>query len=407
MPVVFVHGVNNRKEDPGYTAGQRLAERFLKKHLTNAKIAGKALGTVSPRFPYWGDLATRFSWDMASLPTGQINALGAPGIEEDLRPLIAIYRDVLPDPKSAQNEPLLVLARRSFPQSVRVITDLLLRSATAADADRVADFICAAQAYAEANPVPPWLAGISTDAQFINRLVTETKTASAAAGVQTLGGFDFILNPLAAAAAKLKGAVIAAASTVLDKTGDFASTKLLAWGRRPLNAVLGRFFGDVFVYLDERGDKDAPGAIPQRILGEIDQARADGPAGDPLIIIGHSLGGVITFDLLSHFRPDIEVDLFVSVGSQVSHFEEIKRFKTSNPAIPSPAQMLTPTPPNIKRWINVFDEVDIFAYACDKVFERVIDFQYDTETYTIKAHGAYFVQDRFYSRLRARMDQLP
>ena len=29
-------------------------------------------------------------------------------------------------------------------------------------------------------------------------------------------------------------------------------------------------------------------------------------------------------DLLSHYRPDINVDLFVSVGSQVAHFEELK-----------------------------------------------------------------------------------
>ena len=55
----------------------------------------------------------------------------------------------------------------------------------------------------------------------------------------------------------------------------------------------------------------------------------------------------------------------------------------------------------------MFDEVDIFSYACARVFDRVHDFHYDTQTYTIKAHGAYFDQDRFYSRLRDRIDQLP
>ena len=35
-----------------------------------------------------------------------------------------------------------------------------------------------------------------------------------------------------------------------------------------------------------------------------------------------------------------------------------------------------------------------------------VDFEYDTQTYIIKAHGAYFEQDRFYARLRARMDTL-
>ena len=170
--------------------------------------------------------------------------------------------------------------------------------------------------------------------------------------------------------------------------------------------MLGRFFGDVFVYLDGRGDKNSPGDIPKLILAEVGQAIADGPTDEPLIIIGHSLGGVISFDLFSHFRPDVTVDLFISVGSQVSHFEEIKRFKGSDTNIPSAQQRFAKTPDNIKHWINVFDEVDIFAYACEEVFDRVADFRYDTETYTIKAHGAYLEQDRFYNRLRVRIDEL-
>ena len=44
----------------------------------------------------------------------------------------------------------------------------------------------------------------------------------------------------------------------------------------------------------------------------------------------------------------------------------------------------------------------------DRIFERVdVDAPYDTETYTIKAHGAYLQQDRFYQRLRVRINELP
>ena len=77
----------------------------------------------------------------------------------------------------------------------------------------------------------------------------------------------------------------------------------------------------------------------------------------------------------------------------------------ATPAIRAPGKAKTPA--NIKRWINIFDEVDIFSYSVDRVFDRVnVDAQYDTQTYTIKAHGAYFEQDRFYQRLRARIDSL-
>jgi hypothetical protein len=82
----------------------------------------------------------------------------------------------------------------------------------------------------------------------------------------------------------------------------------------------------------------------------------------------------------------------------------MKRFKASDPAVGPPK--LAATPANIRRWINIFDEVDIFSYACKDVFDRVVDLHYDTQTFPPRAHNAYFEQDRFYSRLRTRMDQL-
>jgi hypothetical protein len=92
------------------------------------------------------------------------------------------------------------------------------------------------------------------------------------------------------------------------------------------------------------------------------------------------------------------------VGSQVPHFEELKLFRSSDKGIPGPVEKLAKTPANIRRWINVFDVVDIFSYSARRIFDRVDDFGYDTKTYTVKAHGAYFEQDRFYERLRHRID---
>ena len=84
----------------------------------------------------------------------------------------------------------------------------------------------------------------------------------------------------------------------------------------------------------------------------------------------------------------------------------MKLFKTSNKSVKPPNK--AETPDNIKHWINVYDEVDIFAYACKDVFDRVdLDVRYDTQTYVIKSHGEYFQQQRFYERLRARIDEIP
>jgi hypothetical protein len=414
MAVIFVHGVNNRRQDPGYEARRLVTQHFIEHTLMGASINGKPLVDVKAVFPYWGDLAAQFAWNMKSLPSGEREALG-PGVADDLRPVVAAVRDALEKPGTARDEPLITLARYSFPRAVDVLTDLVLQNAAADRVPDAAQFAIEAQLYAAKfeppKPPPAWLTGIATDAQFCNQLLGALKAAAqpagAAAGAQALGGlFDKIGNVVAASSAMLKKATQDVAEKVLDRTGDFASTKVLAWSRSSLNATLGRFFGDVFIYMDGRGDHDSPGKIPSLLLAEWDKAIAASP-GEPLVIIGHSLGGVISYDLLTHFRPDLNVDLFVTVGSQVSHFEEMKLFKASRNDIPGPLGDKAPKPANIKHWINAFDEVDIFSYSCKDVFADVDDYAYDTKTYVVKAHGAYLEQARFYERLRARIDKLP
>ena len=399
MPIVFVHGVNTRT-GPSYDAGIRAVQKFLQAHLTGVKIGGKTLVQIpNVGFPYWGNLGAKFAWNMDSLPRGDMQSLGG-SADVSLQPLLAHLRDVFPT--LPRQQPLIALAKKQLSLAVDVINDLALQNVTKGDEDAVAEFVVEASAYADANPHPSWLEAIATDEQFLSTLRSKL---IAQPDIQALGGFGAVFNKLALAAARFKQAAQSMAGKAVDETGNFVSTKLLAATRGSLNAVLGRFFGDVFLYLDLRGTVDQPGPIPALILQAFDAARGSAP-NEPFIVIGHSLGGVIAFDLLSYFRPDIEVDLFVSVGSQVGHFEEMKLYKSSDIAVGQPNRAKTPQ--NINRWINIYDEVDIFAYSVERIFDRVnVDARYDTETYTIKAHGAYLDQDRFYKRLRARIDVLP
>lgn len=399
MPVVFVHGVNVRK-GPGYDAGLKVKTAFLRKYLTGAKINGRGFGnTVNLTFPYWGDLATSFAWNMASLPRGEMQALSV-AADSEIRGFLAAIQDALPG--GMVQDPLLAFAKLGFRPAVEIIGAIALEHTPAGMEDKVAAFVIAAQAYAATNRNPEWLTTIENDDQLLGNLcqaITQDQHIQAQ-------GLDDVLNFLSGAALKIKEAAIDMIGTAVDKVGDFASTKLLGWTREPLNGTLGRFFGDVFIYFNGRGDQSAPGPIPSRIMQSWSQALSVVPDDGPFVVIGHSLGGVITFDLLGHFWSGRPVDLFVSVGSQVAHFEEMKLYRTSNPSIVIPQK--APTPSNVKHWINVYDEVDIFSYTCNKIFDRVdIDARYDTGTYVIKAHGAYFEQERFYERLRARIEQLP
>ena len=397
MPIVFVHGVNTRK-DPGYDAQVAVTSNFLKRYLCGAVINGKTV-SKSPTitFPYWGDLGISFAWEMASLPRGDLQALGGAS-KAGLRAIAATLKDGARS--TLGNEPLTTMAKQDFPLAVEVLTSLLLEDPPQGKEADIADFVVAAQAFALANPSPNWLGTVATDEQLIGNLklaVTQDNPIQA----QGLGS---MFNAVMLAAKHLKNSLKGLAGKAVDRTGDFASSKLLGWAREPLNENLGRFFGDVFVYFEGRGDKHHPGKIPDRILQAIDAAAAD--AGDePLIIICHSLGAVIAFDLISYYRSELEVDLFVSAGSQVAHFEEIKLYHNSDRNIKLGKK--APTPANIRHWINVFDTVDIFSYACKDVFDRVdVDAEYDTRTFVVKSHSEYFKQARFYERLRARIDAL-
>ncbi len=402
MPIVFIHGVNTRKEEPGYAAREQLILRFLKDHIVGAKIGGAAVTALPTSFPYWGDLGITFAWGMASVPP--MSGGQALGISDDaVGALVATIHDQLGQLTGAE-EPLTAVAKRSFSDAVEMLSAIVLESsssgpADAAEAADAASFVADIQAYASKHSAPPWVNGVTTDAQLISQLIAEitpTTTVNTMGNpLSTIGGW------LTKAARKVKDAVKGAVTAGVDRVGDFASTRILASARRPLNATIGTFFGDVFVYMDKRGTRDAPGEIPKRILGGIKSLPQFGK--EPLVVIGHSLGGVISYDLFTHFDPSLSVDLFVSVGSQVSHFEEIKRFKVSDPKVPANGTKLVPRPASVKRWINIYDPVDIFAYRCAPVFDKVEDYDYDTKTFTIKAHGAYVDQQRFYERLRSKI----
>lgn len=398
MPIVFVHGVNNR-EGASYEAGIKVRNQFLTEYFSGVSIEGKQLGSPPniPNPPYWGDLGASFKWKMSSLPKGRLQALGGAGSTENAE-LIALIKDGLPNPIG--NEPLTELARHNFQAAVDVVIELAISNADNNDVDKTASFVVALSKYAEENPNPDWLNNVNDDQELINQI--QHHVSQGQAGVQQLGGG--LLGRLKMGAVKLKQSVTGMANSAINKAGDFASTKALARSREPLNRTLGQFFGDIFIYFNSRKDKDNPGEIPARIIKSLEDAKTSVP-DEPLMVIGHSLGGVITYDVLSHFKPELEVDLFVSVGSQVAHFEEMKLYHESDPDLGPPDKV--PKPSNIKHWINVYDEVDIFAYDVSDVFSNVdFDLHYDTGTYVIKAHGAYFEQAKFYERLKARVEQL-
>ncbi len=65
MPIVFVHGVNNRKGDE-YRDNEAGRNGFLREIV--APVFGLPSGELYLASPYWGSNAAQFVWNMAALP---------------------------------------------------------------------------------------------------------------------------------------------------------------------------------------------------------------------------------------------------------------------------------------------------------------------------------------------------
>jgi hypothetical protein len=390
MPLVFVHGVANRWGE-SYARGRDTRDAFFRRFLL------RSLGSRgSIRNPYWGDLGGRLRWNGASMPLEDFESLGA----EDAT-LLSLQAAA--DPDGAVTQPaaaLLTVARRSLPEAV----DLLWAAAAlgpAVPAEALAELGAAAYDYAEAHPRPAWLDDVRDDAQFLEALRHEVESAGAAgapAPGQAAGAPDAVeyeslgvadgWNAVTRAASALRGAAVSLVGRSLSDRVRPAAIPSVA-----------NFLGDVFVYLHQQEAVARP--IAELVEGAFREAADERSDGDPFVVVAHSLGGIVSYDLLTSTAADLRVDLLITVGTQVGFFEELKLFTTSDAAIPADGRAKVPRPAAVRRWINVFDHSDLLGYAVGPVIDGVSDFAYRTGS-LLKAHSAYFVQPGFHRRLAAR-----
>jgi len=132
---------------------------------------------------------------------------------------------------------------------------------------------------------------------------------------------------------------------------------------------------------------------------------------EPVVLIGHSLGGVILYDLISNpsgsdLAADFKASLLLTVGSQVGVFEEFKLYESSKADFSAANNRKVPRLGNIESWMNVFDPVDLLSFRCAPIFEGATDYVFSSVTGLLSAHSAYFGRPQFYARLRERLSSL-
>lgn len=419
MPLVFVHGVNVR-DDGSYYQDVNARNSFFKRFALSAVFANPQ--AVDIFNPYWGQYGVKFAWNQASLPQSGIEELGP----EDELPLLLLHQTQLSETPDTETV-LLQVARRSLEEAVDLLWGVSSQQVDPTQAEALADLAVRATDYVAHNPHPAWLDAISNDRAFLRDLqlavedwqpqgpfsTTQFPTTQDSQNWEALG-FDDTWEQIKEGASRLKGAV-----------SSLAGRTLVDIARPGLHHQASRFMGDVLVYLQQRGTKENPGAIVREVMAALEQAsnqihsqpqpkankleanklEDNKLEDDKLIVIAHSMGGNISYDILTHFRPDIQVDVFVTVGSQVALLEEMKLFMNSDPSQPpNPKTDRLPLPPNIKRWLNVFDYNDVFGFAAAGVFQGVQDFSYVTGKGVISAHTTYFTRPSLHRRLGERLN---
>lgn len=431
MPLVFVHGVNNRRGDT--PEEQEVFDNqmaLVRQQFGNTAFAERVSDAngLAAFTPYWGDLGVSFARNLACIPKSGVQALavGQPQTAALIAATAAKLDAGILNQKGVKDAPLLTLART---RSLVAAVDLLIAGSANApipglllsktDLVKVlpnaARFADAAERYAGANPKPAWLSNLADDDAFLDRLILEvakspgTTSTPATAGpapVQALGITDklksWLENGVSAVKDTVSGVVQSASDSVTGAATQGVRSAFLSFAgdlRPTASASMGRFLGDVFTYIENRQP------IIDRVLVDVDKAVASvRPGDDELYLVGHSFGGIVLYDILTSFRPDLKCDLYVTVGSQVALFAEIGRLANHTALMAAFAAGPTvPRPTAAQRWLNIFDPTDFVGFGTKGVFGGALDFQFETDAMPIVSHSAYFDTPRFFARLRERV----
>ncbi len=457
MPLVFVHGVNVRQ---GSLYERELA--FRNRHFTEIfyRQLGREISPESIFNPYWGDLGATLSPDKPFLPRGTYEMLWRrlQNDGESSADSTDLIEQIL---ESDSDSPLLEIARNSsIEDMVDLVWDMVAdeieeESASATEnvksesAESLAGsgqdnagpgtegtFHESAEAKESANHMArlaqralefghslegqKWLRSIKTDEELLERLssfISKPDDSSKPPRKLKLPGL------IKSANSKFRKRLAAARShiTTRSKTlrrrisedisnarfrirqGTVGTTSRIF--NDPIRALFHHecalLIGDAFAYFSSRGDNQTAAPIAQRVMDAMRKAAEQKEKeGGELIVVGHSMGGVILCDIVTCYGKDIPVDVLITVGSQYPLFADLQMF----PGV-DPTKRPVPKPENVKQWINIFDPNDFLGYPASHIFDGVRDYHLATYAIGGAAHTDYFNRRSFYFQLARRLTE--
>ncbi|HEY8130079.1 MAG TPA: hypothetical protein VIF39_15435 [Hyphomicrobium sp.] len=400
MPIIYMHGVNTR--DPNHFEPVR---EYLQRIV--APMIAQDPENVSIRPANWFPLCDRPKWEGISRPATLLGQ-GAEIERSDLLDAIIAKVPRASTPSSAftsgqttaptQYARLDGLSDADLADLVALSVasnsvDGLLRARIGIAADRVArDQAMQAKLKAAKD--------LDTQLAILSKAVQEDVERQSTLAGQ--GALDFLRG--------MRDRVSESFSRTLSSPA--AASSLLAGELRPkLNDFVTRFLGDVLFYMTRRGTAAAPGPIPKVLIDELALAHANKKArgGEPIVLLTHSMGGQIAYDVVTSFLPasgsDIKVDFWCATASQVGFFEELNMFLASSTEFSKATGEPTPLgSANLGHWWNVWDRNDIISFTTKGIFATGIDDEeYWSGNSLAAAHGGYLERPSFYRRFAEKL----
>ncbi|MEU1607473.1 hypothetical protein [Micromonospora matsumotoense] len=187
-----------------------------------------------------------------------------------------------------------------------------------------------------------------------------------------------------------RGGQLGVLGTAAKVSADLAMRMGGAWAldrwRGPLSDGAHPFVGDILRYL-------ARGESIRRLIADCVR-----DAAGPVVLVGHSLGGIAALDTLV-LRSLPEVAGLVTVGSQGPLLYEMG-------ALPS-LNVGEALPGSVPRWLNVYNRRDLLSYLAEPIFPgRAEDVGIGGKAVMPEAHSAYFDSAEFYNLLTSFVEEV-
>jgi hypothetical protein len=429
MPIVFVHGVATRDDKDKYPQRWKQIETYLARYI--APEISSSPDQVKIVDAYWGDVGARFAWGGGSRPLTPLLGMGAapspPPMEQALA--IASLHEALRNLPASQpatgNAGVLLPAGPSGSTTASGTSKLRLKDLSPNDLSDLAVTVIretlqdsqertlasiAADAVAHDDNARLRLAAcanLDQELSLLKSLVEERYRAEKQAEGPTLVGMGGWGLPQ-----RFKDRV-GEAMTRIDSAPGFVLSRALAELRKPINEMVTLFLGDVFTYIAHRGDAQKPGEVPTRVLTKIKEATDNQKdKNEPLVVLSHSMGGQIVYDLITYFMPqvpaykDLRIDFWCATASQVGLFEELKLFRASDHQYGKQHNNQVPFPDrkHLGGWWNVWDHNDFISYSAAKIISDVDDEDYSSGMSVVHAHSGYVEQPSFFRAFAKKLE---